>query len=146
MMPGPASAARRHRRGDRQVRGLLPGVAGDRVRCDTALAQQVVEQHPGARTALAVDVADAGVGEVLDPAEAEGVAGSDEQPLLAVHEADHGYVARACRVRACRAGAEHAVQVGQRVLAGRRVEQVRAGEVAQAVPHRYQAAEGPDVG
>ena len=41
--------------------------------------------------------------------------------------------------------AEHAVDVGQRVLAAGRVEQVRAGDVAQAVAQRDETSERPDV-
>ena len=42
-------------------------------------------------------------------------------------------------------GAEDPVQVRQRVLAGGRVEQVRAGQVAQPVAQRDQPAQRPDV-
>ncbi len=42
-------------------------------------------------------------------------------------------------------GAEDPVQVRQRVLAGGRVEQVRAGQVAQPVAQRDQSAQRPDV-
>ncbi len=60
------------------------------------------------------------------PVEPERVAGRDDQPLLAVHEPDDRDVA----------AGEHAVDVGQRVLAGLGVEQMRAGEVAEPVAQR----------
>ena len=52
-------AARGHRGGDRQVRVLLARVAADRLGRDPPPAELVVEQHARARTALAVDVAQA---------------------------------------------------------------------------------------
>ena len=56
----------------RQLRGV-EGPAG----------QLVVEQHPGAGSALPVDVTHAGPGQVLDAGQAERVAGGHDQALLA---------------------------------------------------------------
>ena len=69
------------------------------------------------------------------PARPSGLPGRDDQALLAVDEADDRDVALA----------EDAVDVGQRVLAGLGVEQVRAGEVAEAVAQRDEPAERADV-
>ena len=115
---------------------LLAGVAGDRGRVDAQPAQLVVEQYPGAGAALPVDVAQAGTGEVGDAGQPQRVAGGDQKTLVAVHQPDHGQLG----VRA-----EDPVQVRQRVLAGGRVEQMRAGQVAQPVAQRDQPAQRPDV-
>ena len=69
------------------------------------------------------------------PAEAERVAAGDDESLLAMDEADDRDVALA----------EHAVDVGQGVLAAGGVEEMRAGDVAQAVAQRDEAAERSDV-
>ena len=109
----------------------------DRGGVDAPGGQLLVEQHPGAGAALPVDVTQLGPLEVVDPGEPERVAGRDDEALVAVHQPDH---------REVRARAEQPVQVRQRVLAGRRVQQVRAGQVAEPVPERDQAAERADVG
>ena len=108
---------------DGEVGALLAAVALDVDRVEPVPGELVVEQHPGAGAALPVDVAHAGPGQVVDAGEPERVARRDDQPLLPVHQPDHR----------ARAGAEHPVEVRQRVLAGGRVQQVRAGEVAQPV-------------
>ena len=115
---------------------LLAGVAADGGRVDAQPAQLVVEQHPGAGAALAVDVAQAGTGEVGDAGQPQRVAGGDQKTLVAVHQPDHGQLG----IRA-----EDPVQVRKRVLAGSRVEQMRAGQVAQPVAQRDQPAQRPHV-
>ena len=86
-------------------------------------------------SALTVDVAHAGPGEVLDAREAERIAAGHDEALLAMDQADDRDVALA----------EHAVDVGQRVLAAGGIEEMRAGDVAQAVAQRDEAAERSDV-
>src|ERR1022692_1566897 len=121
---------------DGQVSVLLACVAVDGIGADPLQAQLVVEEHAGACPSLAVDVADTGPGQILDAGQAERVAGRDDQSLIPVREPDDGDGALA----------EHAVEVGQRVLAGGRVQQVGAGQVTQPVAQRYQAPEGADIG
>ena len=72
---------------------LLPAVASDRVRVESGARELVVEQNAGPCAALAVDVAQPRAGEVGDVGEAEGIAGRDQQPLLAVNEPDDGDLA-----------------------------------------------------
>jgi hypothetical protein len=98
-------------------------------------AELVVEQDPGPGAALPVDVAHAGAGEVVDAREAQRIAAGDDEALLAMDQAHDGYLPLA----------EHPVDVGQGVLPAGRVEQMRAGDVAQAVAQRHETAEGPDV-
>jgi hypothetical protein len=61
--------------------------------------------------------------------------GRDHQALVAVHQPDHRHVA----------DAGNPVQVGHRVLADGRVQQMRAGQVAEPVAQSHQPAEGADV-
>ena len=53
-------------------------------------AQRVVEQHPGAGAALAVDVAQLGAREVGEAGQSQRVAGCDQQTLVAVDQPHHG--------------------------------------------------------
>jgi hypothetical protein len=115
---------------------LLTCVAADLLAGDPAPRELVVEQDAGPGAALAVHVAQSGAREVVDPGQPQRVAGRDDQALVAVQESDHSDVSPS----------QHSIDVGQRVLPAGRVEQMRAGQVAEAVAEGDEPAKRPYVG
>ena len=128
--------ARRDGSGHREVGVLLARVAVHVRRREPVSRELGVQQHPRAGAPLPVHVADGPAGEVRDVGQAEGVARRDEQALLAPDQPDD----------ADPTALQQPVDVRQGVVARLRVEQVRAGEVAQPVPQGHQAAERAHVG
>src|SRR5699024_4418013 len=121
---------------DREMGRFLARVAVEACRVDPEPVQLLVEQHPGARTALSVDVAQAAGRQVSEPGDTTWVAGRHQQHLVAVHEAHDGQLSVG----------HHLVEVRQRVFPGGRVKQVRTGNMTQPVAQRDQSTERADVG
>ena len=108
--PRPAARAAATARWVGSSLGIAVHVGGG----DAEPGQFMVEQHPGARSALPVDITHPGLGQVAHAAQPQRVAGRDDQPLVPVHQPHHGDL----RVT------EDPPDVGHRVFAGGRIEQV----------------------
>jgi hypothetical protein len=79
-----------------------------------ALGQFMVEQRPGSRAALPVDVSQPGAGQVVDSGQPQRIASRDKQALVAVDQPDHRDIS----------AVEQPVDVRQRVLTGGGIEQM----------------------
>ena len=85
------------------MRVLLPVVAEDRRGCDAQASELVVEKRTCARARLAVHVPEPAARQVLDAAQAERVAGRDDEALFPNGEPHDGDVAPG----------EHLIEVGR---------------------------------
>src|SRR4029079_19446781 len=130
-------AARGHSRGDAEMSVFFARIPGDPGGVETTSVELVIGQHTRAGAALAVDVAQVGPSQVVDAGDPQGVAGRHHQPLIAVHQSDHGDVATV---------AEQPVDIWKRVLPRVRVEEVGPGDVTQPVTQGHQASKRTDVG
>ena len=96
----------------------------------------MVQEHAGSGAALAVDEPHVGADQVLQRAEAPGIAARDDEALLALGEVDQGDGA----------AGEDSLHIGLVVDAGGWVQQVAAGQVGLAAAQGDQAAVAAGVG